>query len=233
MFGHQISSSVNDPDFYNTDLPEMGQSGEFKISRDKKERTRFRLFRKPWLLYPENQNKVNWELFITLILLISCFITPLRIAFGEVTDPVEWQLLNYFIDSMFLVDILVIFNSVLYDDNFELIEDRKLIAFLYLEGWFLIDILAIIPFELFVNPDKDSGANYQDLTRIVRLGKISKLIKMTRLLRILKLMKERSKLLKYLNEILKIGLGFERLVFFIILFFILAHIVACIWVITT
>ena len=55
---------------------------------------------------------------------------------------------------------------------------------------------------------------------------------MTRLLRILKIVKERSKLLKYLNEILKIGLGFERLFFFIIIFFMLCHIVACVWVVS-
>jgi hypothetical protein len=55
---------------------------------------------------------------------------------------------------------------------------------------------------------------------------------MTRLLRILKIVKERSKLLKYLNDILKIGLGFERLLFFVMIFIILAHIVSCVWVIS-
>jgi hypothetical protein len=55
-----------------------------------------------------------------------------------------------------------------------------------------------------------------------------KLIKMTRLLRILKIVKERNKLLKYLNDVLKIGLGFERLFFFIIIFLILAHVTTCI-----
>ena len=74
--------------------------------------------------------------------------------------------------------------------------------------------------------------NINDLSRIARLGKISKLIKMTRLLRVLKIVKERSKLLKYLNEILQIGLGFERLLFFILIFMIGAHFVTCIWVIS-
>jgi hypothetical protein len=69
------------------------------------------------------------------------------------------------------------------------------------------------------------------MARIVRLGRMYKIIKMTKLLRILKIVKERSKLLKYLNDILKIGLGFERLVFFVMIFFIMAHIVSCVWVI--
>lgn len=59
-----------------------------------------------------------------------------------------------------------------------------------------------------------------------------KLIKMTRMLRMLKIVKERSKLLTYLNEILRIGLGFERLVFFSLIFFAFTHILSCIWVIS-
>ena len=52
---------------------------------------------------------------------------------------------------------------------------------------------------------------------------------MTRLVRMLKIVKERNKLVKYLNEILKIGIGFERLIFFILMFVTLCHIVACLW----
>ena len=49
-------------------------------------------------------------------------------------------------------------------------------------------------------------------------------------MRVLKIVKERNKLVKYLNEVLKIGVGFERLLFFFLLFLILSHIVACFWV---
>jgi len=58
-----------------------------------------------------------------------------------------------------------------------------------------------------------------------------KLIKMIRLIRVLKIVKQRSQLLKYLNDFLKIGLGFDRLFFFAIIFLILCHILTCIWVI--
>jgi hypothetical protein len=46
----------------------------------------------------------------------------------------------------------------------------------------------------------------------------------------LKIVKERNKLAKYLNEILRIGVGFERLLFFILIFFVMCHIVSCFWV---
>jgi hypothetical protein len=71
--------------------------------------------------------------------------------------------------------------------------------------------------------------NFNRLARFVRLGKLYRLIRMTRLVRILRIVKDRNKLVKYLNEILKIGIGFERLVFFILIFLVLCHIVCCLW----
>jgi Ion channel len=44
-------------------------------------------------------------------------------------------------------------------------------------------------------------------------------------------MKEKSKLLKYINDVLKLSLGFERLFFFIMVFLILQHIGTCLWII--
>ena len=35
------------------------------------------------IIYPENTKKGYWDLFITLILLISCFSTPYIIAFSD------------------------------------------------------------------------------------------------------------------------------------------------------
>ena len=45
----------------------------------------------------------------------------------------------------------------------------------------------------------------------------------------LKIAKEKSKFIKFLNEKLKISVGFERLLFFILLFVVISHIVACLW----
>jgi hypothetical protein len=47
----------------------------------------------------------------------------------------------------------------------------------------------------------------------------------------LKVVKQKSKLLSYINEFLKIGFGMERLLFFLIVFLILSHLAACLWII--
>lgn len=84
--------------------------------------------------------------------------------------------------------------------------------------------MAIIPFDLFFK-----GNNVNKLSRVLRLGRLYKMVKMTRLIRMLKIVKDRNKLVKYLNEILKIGIGIERLSFFVLIFIILCHINACLW----
>jgi len=66
--------------------------------------------------------------------------------------------------------------------------------------------------------------------KFTRVSRLYKLVKLTRLLRLLKLMKEKSKILKYLNDLIKLGLGFERLFFFIIIFMMMMHILTCLWV---
>ena len=208
-------------------IPSVDVSGLNTKDKAKIARMSYRGNKKEWLLYPEDSAKVNWDLFITNILFISCMITPWRIAFGEAEDPIEWKIINYSIDGCFVIDIIVIFFSAYYDEEFIIVEDRKQIAKYYLQGWFAIDLLAIIPFDEMFKSD-----NYGEFVRIARVGRMYKLIKMTRLLRILKIVKERSKLLKYLNDLLKIGLGMERLFFFVIIFFILCHIVTCVWIIS-
>jgi hypothetical protein len=96
----------------------------------------------------------------------------------------------------------------------------------YLRGWFSVDVLAIIPFDKVLT---SFNTDINGIVRIARIGRLYKLVKLTRMLRILKIMKEKSKLMKYLNDILKIGHSLERLLFFVIIFFILCHISSCLW----
>lgn len=98
-----------------------------------------------FLLYPEDNLKINWEIFMTVILLFACLLTPYKISFIP-DENVAWNRVDLITDILFLIDIIVIFNTAYSDENFIMIEDRKLIAKNYLRGWFSIDIFAIIPF---------------------------------------------------------------------------------------
>jgi hypothetical protein len=77
-----------------------------------------------------------------------------------------------------------------------IIDDRCEIACTYIKGWFMIDLMAVIPFEPIIamfmpkETDGESGVDYNKFIRMSRMSKLYKLIKITRLIRLMKLMKK-------------------------------------------
>lgn len=183
------------------------------------------------MLYPDQKHKQIWDFFVSLLLLVTSVYTPIDIAFQSERKTREQmtggEIFNLVTDLLFLVDIIINFNSAFYDDDMEIVDDRKRVAKQYVMSWFIIDLLAIFPFS-FVFGSDDS---YNSLIRITRLGKISRIVKLMKIVRILKVIKNQQKILKYMNEYLRIGIGFERIVFFLLIFFILCHIVACLFIV--
>lgn len=59
-------------------------------------------------------------------------------------------------DLLFIVDIIVNFNSAFYTINDVLVTDRRRITKRYIKGWFLVDFLACIPFQLIETDDSNS-----------------------------------------------------------------------------
>lgn len=94
-------------------------------------------------------------------------------------------------------------------------------------GWFTIDLVAIIPFDMLMG-----GNELNNLVRIARIGKMYKLVKLTKLIRVAKMARDKSKMFKFFQKFFKIRLGLQRLSSFILSFFILIHIVACLWIMT-
>jgi len=180
--------------------------------------------KKSFMVYPDDDVKDNWDLLVSLVLVYVSLVTPLRIAFVE-DESLFWSILSNLIDFIFFMDIIITFNSAFYDEDFQIVSDRKLIAINYIRSWFLVDLFAIIPFDLI------SGTmDYNEMAKLARLSRMYKLIKLARLVRILKLLKMKNSFFKYANDFLKISLGFERLFFFILGFFLVCHIVGCLWI---
>lgn len=82
---------------------------------------------------------------------------PIRLAFTEGEDPIEWIVAYAFVDLSFLFDIILTFFSSFTDSNTSLeVTCHKRIAISYLKLWFWFDILSIIPIDLFLT-NQDSG----------------------------------------------------------------------------
>jgi hypothetical protein len=144
-----------------------------------------------------------------------------------------WEITNHVIDSLFLIDIILSFISAYYTDEYELIEDRWVIARNYIFTWFIIDVLAIIPFELIFSATsgETSSSNMNDMIRLARLGRLYKIVRLLRLFRILKLGKSSGEFLKQIKDYLKISPGAQRLMIFVVVFAMICHVVACVWII--
>ena len=60
------------------------------------------------------------------MLLYTCITTPARIAFDNDNDiEVGWETIRWIVDFLFLIDIVVNFNTAYQDDDFKTIDDRK------------------------------------------------------------------------------------------------------------
>lgn len=179
-----------------------------------------------YLFDPENIFHKLWNVFIMVILIISCFLTPYQLAFYSEKIPEDSRILNLFIEVMFILDIFVIFNSAYQDEYLQVIMDRKVIAKHYLNGWFTIDLIAVVPFEWIIK----QVTELNQLVRLARISRLYKLVKLARLLRVFKLVKNHGKIIKIMNDLMKVSLEFERVFFFIFFFFLMCHIVTCLWI---
>jgi hypothetical protein len=79
------------------------------------------------MIYPDNHKKEVWDLFMTIILLTSCVVTPYEIAFEASPDdflsPI--QIFDWIMDLLFFADMIIIFNSARYTEDYEIISDRR------------------------------------------------------------------------------------------------------------
>ena len=130
-----------------------------------------------------------------------------------------------------MVDILVSFFSASENEYNQITDDRKTIAVEYLKGWFSIDFISVVPFDLILGQGSGSDAN--NIVRIAKIGRLYKLIKLTKLLRLIRIIKNQKALMNYIHYIFRVSHGIKRLIFFFLIFMIMCHIGTCLWLMTS
>ena len=99
--------------------------------------SKFRCFQKrkhgypTCLIYPDDSFQGIWDIYIAVILVFSCMTVPYRLALIE-EDSIQWVWLNGLIDVCFLLDIIIILNKPIFDENYFLVTNRKIIAKQYI-----------------------------------------------------------------------------------------------------
>lgn len=97
-----------------------------------------------YVIMPDSRFKTFWNLTVILLLGYTSTVVPFQVAFVD-HDTNFSILLNYLIDILFGVDIIVNFLSA-YETRNHRIEIRiKHIVREYATGWFFLDLLATFP----------------------------------------------------------------------------------------
>jgi len=79
------------------------------------------------IIYPENTKKQSWDIFITLVLIFSCALIPLKLALEEDFSS-DWATILYIIDFAFIIDMLLCFFTAYDDEDFQVHDNQKDIA---------------------------------------------------------------------------------------------------------
>ncbi|KTG04989.1 hypothetical protein cypCar_00006301 [Cyprinus carpio] len=105
--------------------------------------------------------KAVWDWLILLLVIYTAVFTPYSAAF--LLNDVEEQkrrecgyscsplnVVDLIVDIMFIVDILINFRTTYVNANEEVVSHPAKIAVHYFKGWFFIDMVAAIPFDLLI-----------------------------------------------------------------------------------
>ena len=136
----------------------------------------------PWTILHYSPFKAFWDWLILFLVIYTAIVTPYVASFiltrddknstktptpldtGPVTvysDPLV--IVDYIVDIMFIIDIFINFRTTFVDENDEVVSHPCRIAVHYLKTWFIIDLVAAIPFELLImiGNTNEVGDNFQ------------------------------------------------------------------------
>ena len=166
----------------------------------------------------------RWDAIIAVALVYTATITPYEVAFLDTkpgsrmsadlpTFPI--YLVNLLIDIIFFTDLCFNFNLIYLDEeaaNGTYVTDRRKIIDRYLRGFFVIDLVSIIPYH-----EMDAGG--------LKALKLLRLLRLFKLLRILR----SGRILKRLEDSMNVDYNVLALFKFILGTLMIAHWLACMW----
>ena len=176
---------------------------------------------------PEGTFKKVWETTKFVLLVYTLIYQPTKVAFIEDNNFVALYWIDKGIDVVFVVDIFLAFFTPVYV-KVELLISCKDIAKNYLAGWFMLDLISVMPFEDFVTL---IGSGAESLDLIARLTKVLRLMRLMRLIRLFKVFdftNADNYFLKFMNKHYKgtiVGLLLPN----ILLMTFTIHFFSCFW----
>uniref|UniRef100_A0A8C4D7Z9 Voltage-gated inwardly rectifying potassium channel KCNH2 n=1 Tax=Dicentrarchus labrax TaxID=13489 RepID=A0A8C4D7Z9_DICLA len=173
-----------------------------------------------WTILHYSPFKAVWDWVILLLVIYTAIFTPYSATFllseqeeaamqtcGYSCSPLN--VVDLIVDIMFIVDIIINFRTTYVNSNDEVVSQSSRIAVHYFKGWFLIDMVAAIPFDLLIYRSGEEVT-----TTLIGLLKTARLLRLVRVAR---------KLDRYSEY------GAAVLFLLMCTFALIAHWLACIW----
>ncbi|KAI1285958.1 Potassium voltage-gated channel subfamily H member 7 [Halotydeus destructor] len=188
-----------------------------------------------WTVLHYSPFKAIWDWIILLLVIYTAIFTPYTAAFllnnkseaqprddrteeSNITTPAPdktygeddpFFVVDILVDIMFIIDIVINFRTTYVSANDEVVSHPGKIAIHYLKGWFIIDLVAAIPFDLLL-----FGSTTDETTTLIGLLKTARLLRLVRVAR---------KIDRYSEY------GAAVLLLLVAAFALVAHWLACIW----
>ena len=133
-----------------------------------------------FILLPDETLTILWNGWMLFVSFMFYIFNPYRLAFADWDDP-AWITIDLIWDFFFLIDIILNFFKAYYDKKFILRDSRKEIAKKYIAGWFIFDVVSILPL-YFIFQIRD----YWTLIRHFKMIDLPKIMKFNKYLKFLK-----------------------------------------------
>lgn len=144
-----------------------------------------------YIIMPFHRWKGRWDLVILALVLLSSFVVPFDVAYRQYLDPEEcsngneyfkggcpWGLsfdtLEVFFFIIFITDLVISFFVSYQDVDGSWKISLSATSRRYLRTWFIVDLLAVVPFDLVVDSDEATLVKLFKVLRLLRLGKLMK-----------------------------------------------------------
>lgn len=184
---------------------------------------------------PGGTFKKSWETVKFVLLIYQFLYLPVRMSFFQVDPHIALYVIDKIIDLFLLVDIVLTFLTPTYHKH-EMTFRLKTIVKEYLLGWFILDFIALIPFEEIFWLVYHSSPHTSDSSshRLTLVAVAFRTLRLARLLKLLKLFKT----LNFKNSDNLIFQALERAfggtTFYLLLpmfvgILIIMHLFACLW----
>lgn len=160
----------------------------------------------------ENKIKKIWDAYILALTIVSAIEVPARLVMNY---PLSGALLilDYMVSVSFLIDVVLNFLSE-HIIKGKIVRSFGSVSRGYLKGWFLIDFLSAVPFDLL------TGGSFVALNRLLRLFRLLRLLRLARL----------AQFMSKLGANQAINPVLLRLFFFIFWLGMMAHWMGCGWI---